>query len=80
MSLFKREGGYYVQLNVILFRKEGGKMYAQVERFPFIKRPVEFPRGGQEIVLPVSWPVIPIEQLGLYGIMKPGGGGRLFSV
>jgi hypothetical protein len=54
-------------------------MYAQVERFPFVKRPVEFPLGGQEIVLPVSWPATPVEELGLYGIMKPGGRSQLFS-
>jgi len=77
--LHRPAGWYYLQLNVILFRKEGGKKYAQVERFPFIKRPVEFPLGGQEIVLPVSWPATPLEQLGRYGITKPGGGGLLFS-
>jgi len=77
--LHRPAGWYYLQLNVILFRKEGGKMYAQVERFPFVKRPVEFPLGGQEIALPVSWPATPVEELGRYGIMKPGGGGQLFS-
>jgi hypothetical protein len=77
--LHRTAGWYYLQLNVILFRKEGGKMYAQVERFPFIKRPVEFPPGGQDIALPVCWPATPVEQLGHYGSMKPGGGSRLFS-
>jgi len=77
--LYRPPGWYYLQLNVILFRKEGGKLFAQVERFPFVKRPVEFPVGGQEIVLPVSWPATPIEELGRYGIMRPGGGGQLFS-
>jgi hypothetical protein len=74
-QLNRPAGWYYLQLNVILYRKEGAKMYAQVERFPFIKRPVEFPPDGQSIVLPVSWPAIPVEELGYYGTMKPGGGG-----
>ena len=71
-------GWYYLQLNVILYWKEGENMYAQVEFFPFVKRPVEFPPGGQNIVLPVSWPATPVEELDHYGTMKPGGGGRLY--
>ena len=53
-------------------------MYAQVERFPFVKRPIEFPPGGQSVVLPVSWPATPVEDLEHYGTIKPGGGGQLF--
>ena len=70
---------YYLQLNVILYRKKNNEMYAQVERFPFAKRPIEIPPDVQRsIILPVSWPTIPIEDLGVYGIMKPGGSGRLY--
>src|SRR5262245_34993555 len=65
-QLQRPAGWYYLQLNVILYRKEAGKMYAQVERFPLIKRPVEFPPGGQDILLPIPWPAIPIEDMGLY--------------
>lgn len=71
-------GWYYLQLNVILYRKEGERMYAQVERFPFLNRPVDFPPGGQDIVLTVSWPATPIEELEHYGTMKPGGEGQLY--
>lgn len=71
-------GWYYLQLNVILYRKENETTYAHVERFPFLKRPVEIPSGGQNIVLPVSWPATPIDELELYGTMKPGGSGRLY--
>lgn len=70
-------GWYYLQLNVILYRKEGERMYAHVERFPFVKRPVEFSPDGQRIVLPVSWPAIPVEELEHYGTMTPGGEGQL---
>jgi hypothetical protein len=35
-------GWYFLQLNVIVFRKVGGKMYSQVERFPFVKRGVGY--------------------------------------
>jgi hypothetical protein len=77
-ELTRPAGWYYLQLNVILYRKEGEKMYAQVERFPFVKRPVEFPPGGQGIVLPISWPATPVDELERYGTMKPGGGGQLF--
>lgn len=66
-------GWYYLQLNVILYRKVNGKMYAQVERFPFRKRPVEIPAEGQAITLPVSWPKTPIADLEQYGTIKPGG-------
>ncbi|HWX18274.1 MAG TPA: hypothetical protein VN578_00060 [Candidatus Binatia bacterium] len=71
-------GWYYLQLNVILYRMEDGKRYAQVERFPFRKRPLEIPAGGQVITLPVSWPKTPIADLEQYGMLKPGGKGRLY--
>lgn len=77
--LSRPAGWYYLQLNVILYRKEAEKMHAQVERFPFLKRPVEFPVASQSIVLPVSWPATPLEELPRYGRMKPDGGGQLFT-
>lgn len=70
-------GWYFLQLNVILYRKKGAKMYAQVERFPFTNRPVEFVPDGQTIILPVSWPATSVEHLEHYGTMKPGGGGQV---
>ena len=76
--LHRPAGWYYLQLNVILYREKGEKLYAHVERFPFLKRPVEFPPDGQSIVLPISWPTTPIEELGRYGTMKPGGRGELY--
>ena len=65
-------GWYYVQLNVILYRKQDGNICAQVERFPFRKRPLDIPVGGQTITLPVSWPDIPLADLEHYGRMIPG--------
>jgi hypothetical protein len=70
-------GWYYLLLNVILFRKQDETLYAQVEWFPFLKRPVEIPPSGQNIVLPVPWPAIPIEELEYYGTMEPGDPGQL---
>jgi hypothetical protein len=68
-------GWYYLQLSVILYRQQNDKTYAQLERFFFRKRPVEVLAAGQSIILPVSWPAIPIEELDHYGTMKPGGFG-----
>jgi hypothetical protein len=76
--LLRPAGWYYIQLNVILFRRQDEKTYAHVERFPFLKRPVEIPPGGQSTVLPVSWPATPIEELEHYGTIKPGGSGQLY--
>jgi len=76
--LFCTVGWYYIQLNFILYRRHNDKMYAQVENFPFHKRPVVISSEAMSIVLPISWPQIPVEDLGVYGRMKPGGKGRLY--
>jgi len=70
--LRRPRGWYYVQANVILYREHAGRKYAQVERFFFRERALEIPSAkGKQIVLPISWPPTSIEELGVYGKIKP---------
>jgi len=72
LRLRRPSGWYYVQINVILYREHANKKYAQVERFFFRKRALEIPSAnGKLVVLPVSWPPTSIEDLGIYGVIKP---------
>ena len=70
--LHRPVGWYYVQINTILYREHATKMFAQVDRFFFRKRPLEITLGEeQHLTLPVSWPPIRIEELEHYGTIKP---------
>ena len=62
---------YYIQLRFILFRFKDGKHYAQVENFFFGRRTLPLLDDISGIVLPVEWPSIPLEELGIYGLIKP---------
>jgi hypothetical protein len=67
-------GFYYLQVRVILFRAQAGKVFAQAEQFFFARQPLPLtdePMGS--ITLPLQWPQIPLEELGTYGIVKPQG-------
>ncbi|MDH4275235.1 MAG: hypothetical protein OEW08_09375 [Gammaproteobacteria bacterium] len=65
-------GQYYVQINVTLYRKHGDRMYAQVERFLFRKRPLEIVQDEEKyILLPVVWPTTAIEELEIYKTLAP---------
>jgi len=65
-------GFYYLQLRTILYRTQADKVFAQAEQFFFARRPLqltEAPLG--HITLPVQWPQIPLDKLGIYGVVEP---------
>jgi hypothetical protein len=65
-------GFYYVGVRVVLFRKDGNKVFAQVEQFFFARRPLPMPDEGEILVtFPVTWPALPLEQLHHYGTISP---------
>jgi hypothetical protein len=67
-------GYYYLQVRAILFRIEGGKVFAQAEQFFYSRRPLRITEGpSASITLPVSWPALPVEALHTYGVVKPQG-------
>jgi hypothetical protein len=67
-------GFYYLQVRVILFRTQAGKVFAQAEQFFFARRPLPLiGEGLGHITLPVPWPQIPLEELGPYGVIEPQG-------
>ena len=63
----------YIQLSTILFRQKGEQAFAQVERFTFAKRSLPLFGDLHSVTLPVSWPQIPLEELGSYGTVYPNG-------
>jgi hypothetical protein len=68
----RRAGFYYLQVRAILFRTQGGKVFAQAEQFFFARRPLPLTEESLgAVTLPVQWPEIPLEELGTYGIVKP---------
>ena len=68
----KRPAGYcYLQLRFILYRFVGDKAFAQVEQFFFGKKPLPLLDDINGIVLPVTWPSIPLEELGSFGMVEP---------
>jgi hypothetical protein len=71
----ERPAGYYfLQVRAILFRIEGGRVFAQAEQFFFGRRPVHISTQPKELVtLPVSWPTQALKELGSYGVLKPKG-------
>ena len=70
-SLSRPAGHYYIQLRFILYRFEGGKAYAQAEQFFFGKRALPLLDDIRGIILPITWPSIPLEELGSYGTIMP---------
>jgi hypothetical protein len=65
-------GWYYVAVRAILFRKEGEKVFAQVEQFFFGRRPLPFVAEGElSVTFPVAWPTQAVEELHSYGTMHP---------
>ena len=64
-------GFYYLQVRVILFRAQAGKMFAQAEQFFFARRPLPLPdQPHGRVTLPVQWPQIPLEELGTDGVIE----------
>src|SRR5262245_46136686 len=71
-SVTRGAGFYFMQVRVILFRENAGKVYAQAEQFFFTRRPVELLAAQTvTISLPVEWPTTPIEELHRYGTVQP---------
>lgn len=71
-SIERLPGYYFVQLRVLLFRKQNGKVIAQAEQFFFARRPVHIPTQLEgNVTLPVSWPPEPLEELHHYGTFTP---------
>ena len=70
-------GYYFIQVRSILYRKNKGKVLAQVEPFFFGRRPLPLLQDLPSVTLPIEWPSIPIEKLEHYGTFtpqNPGGG------
>jgi hypothetical protein len=71
-SVEHRTGYYYVQVRVILFRKRGESVFAQVEPFFFGCRPLAIADESLgHVTLPLSWPATPLEELHHYRTFKP---------
>ena len=65
-------GYYYVQLRVVLYREQDGRMFAQCEQFFFRRRPLHVPEDGvSDVAFPVTWPELALEDLHQYGIVSP---------
>jgi hypothetical protein len=65
-------GDYYVQVRAVVFRSSGDRMVAQAEQFFFGRRPLSI--GAAEVAgveFPVVWPAMPVEDLGVYGTVRP---------
>jgi hypothetical protein len=72
-------GFYYLAISAIVYMRRDGKMFAQVERFFPMTQPCEIKAGPvPEIRLEARWPDIPLEELGSYGVFRPGQPPELF--
>ena len=73
-------GNYFIDVGVIDYREEEGKIYAQVEHFVPTQTPVIIEKNHRcDLAIEVTWPDIPLSDLGSYGIIKPGGDGKIHS-
>ena len=70
-SVPRESGVYFLQLRATLYRFANGKHFAQAEQFFFTRRPLELTPDLPTITLPMEWPDIPLEDLGVYGTIKP---------
>ena len=77
-DLCRRSGFFYLDVGVIAYIENGGKLIAQVEHFVPFDQPTEFVRNqDNSIAIRVNWPDIPLDELGFYGTIKPGGARHL---
>src|SRR5262245_59316383 len=70
-------GYYYLQVRAILFRNQGGKVFAHAEQFFYSRRPVAIPQAVEgHLTLPVSWPTESLDELHHHGTVhpRPSGG------
>jgi hypothetical protein len=71
-SIERPPGYYYLQVRAVLFRTQGGKVFAQAEQFFYSRRPVEIHQVAEgRLTLPVSWPTESLEELHHHGTMHP---------
>ena len=70
-SIPREPGIYYLQLRAMLCRFHNGKHFAQTEQFFFTRQPLEISPELPSVTLPMEWPDIPLEDLGVYGTVKP---------
>src|SRR5262245_16306991 len=71
-SVERPAGFYYLQVRAMLFRTQGGKVFAQVEPFFYSPRPVEIPQRAEgRLTLPVSWPTQAVEEPHHYRTFHP---------
>jgi hypothetical protein len=76
-SVERPPGHYYLQARAILFRTQGGKVFAQAEQFIYSRRPVAIPQAAEgRLTLPVSWPTEPLDELHRYGTIHPRNAGN----
>jgi hypothetical protein len=64
-------GFYYLQVRAILFRKPAEKVFAQAEQFFFARRPLPLTQSLSNVTLPVEWPQLEVDELHIYGVVKP---------
>ena len=65
-------GFYYLDVGVIAFIECGGKMYAQLEHFMPMTKACRITSGEvYQVDLVVDWPMMPVDELGSYGVMHP---------
>lgn len=69
----ERPLGYsYIQIRTVLFGAENGKVFAQAEQFFFWRRALHIDSDHVgNIVFPVTWPSMRIEDLEHYGTVYP---------
>lgn len=71
-ELDRKAGFYHLDVGVIAYIENGGKLYAQVEHFFPLECPVKVEPGVKvEINLRPVWPDTPFEDLGYYGTVSP---------
>jgi hypothetical protein len=77
-NLTRPSGFYYLDIGVIAYFEAQEKVYAQVEHFFPLVKATEVQRNSEcQVALRPEWPNIPMEDLGTYGTIRPGGEGQL---
>jgi len=67
-----KKGIYHVDIGVIVYIDGEEKMFAQLEHFFPLSEPISIIRGKNcSKDINVTWPDIPLENLGSYGTIKP---------
>jgi len=71
-SLQRDEGYYFIQIRVILFRQNEGRLLAQAEQFFFRRRPLVVSAAySPAVTFPIRWPDTDLGELHHYGTIAP---------